>query len=64
MGSSHETILHIDLNKLTQNFNYLKEKLNSETKIIGVVKAFAYGHGDLEVSKKIRRTWRICSLGQ
>lgn len=53
MNHSNETILHVDLNKLTQNFNYLKSKVSSNTKIIGVVKAFAYGHGDIEVSKKL-----------
>ena len=55
MSVANETILHIDLNKLEQNFNYLKAKLNPETKIIGVVKAFAYGHGDVEVSKKLEK---------
>ena len=55
MRVANETILHIDLNKLEQNFNYLKSKLNLETKIIGVVKAFAYGHGDVEVSKKLEQ---------
>ena len=53
MSAAHETILHIDLKKLEHNFNYLKSKLNNKTKIIGVVKAFAYGHGDLEISKKL-----------
>ena len=55
MSAANETILHIDLNKLEQNFNYLKAKLKPETKIIGVVKAFAYGHGDVEVSKKLEK---------
>ena len=53
MGSSNETILYVNLNKLTENFNYLKTKLKPKTKIIGVVKAFAYGHGDVEISKKL-----------
>ncbi len=53
MSSANETILHVDLNKLKQNFNYLKNKLHPQTKIIGVVKAFAYGHGDIEISKKL-----------
>lgn len=53
MTFANETILHVDLNKLEENYNYLKSKLNPETKIIGVVKAFAYGHGDIEVSKKL-----------
>ena len=53
MSSANETILHIDLKKLEKNFNYLKGKLASKTKIIGDVKAFAYGHGDIKVSKKL-----------
>ena len=55
MSFANETILHVDLNKLEQNYNYLKAKLKPETKIIGVVKAFAYGHGDIEVSKKLAK---------
>lgn len=55
MSVSNETILHIDLTKLEANFNYLKSKLNCGTKIIGVVKAFAYGHGDVKISKKLER---------
>ena len=53
MISANETILHVDLNKLKQNFNYLKNKVAPKTKIIAVVKAFAYGHGDIEISKKL-----------
>ena len=48
---SNETILYIDLNRLVKNFYYLKSKLKTETKIIAVVKAFAYGHGDIEIAK-------------
>ena len=55
MISSHETILTIDFNKLEHNFNYLKSKLNSDCKIIAVVKAFAYGHGDIEIAKKLEK---------
>ena len=51
----NETILHVDLKKLTDNFNFLKSILASNTKIIGVVKAFAYGHGDIEISKKLEK---------
>ena len=46
----HETILEIDLNKLANNFNYLKSKLKPDTKIIAVVKAYAYGHGDIAIA--------------
>jgi alanine racemase len=52
-NSGNETILSVDLSKLTANFYYLKSKLNPKTKIIAVVKAFAYGHGDIEIAKKI-----------
>jgi len=55
MRSTHETILHVDLKKLDRNFNYLKSKLNPTTKIIGVVKAFAYGHGDVKISKRLEK---------
>ncbi len=53
MNNLNETILHVDLKKLEQNFNYLKAKLKTSSKIIGVVKAFAYGHGDIKVSEKL-----------
>jgi len=55
MVFANETILHVDLSKLEENLNYLKSKLNPQTKIIAVVKAYAYGHGDLEVSKKLEQ---------
>ena len=38
-----ETVLEIDLNKLQHNFKFIKSKLQPETKILAVVKAFAYG---------------------
>ena len=53
MSTSHETILYVDLKALENNFNYLKNKLQSDTKIIAVVKAFAYGHGDAAIAKKL-----------
>ncbi|MEE2953850.1 MAG: alanine racemase [Bacteroidota bacterium] len=53
LSLSHETILSVDLNILENNFQYFKKKLNPNTKIIGVVKAYAYGYGDIEISKKL-----------
>ena len=53
MPTSHETILYVNLKALENNFNYLKNKLQSDTKIIAVVKAFAYGHGDVAIVKKL-----------
>ena len=46
-------ILEIDLKKLEHNFVALKSLLNKKTKIIGVVKADAYGGGQLEIVKKL-----------
>ena len=51
----HQTILEVDLNKLANNFNYLKSKLKPNTKIIAVVKAYAYGHGDVTVAKYLEK---------
>ena len=49
MSFAHETILYVDFQALEHNYKYLKNKLNSQTKIIAVVKAYAYGHGDIDV---------------
>ena len=43
MAKAEETVLEIDLNALTHNFQYLKSKLQKNTKFLAVVKAFAYG---------------------
>jgi alanine racemase len=51
----HETILEVDLNKLANNFNYLKSKLKPDTKIIAVVKAYAYGHGDTTIASFLEK---------
>lgn len=53
MPKATETTLEIDLNALSNNFNYLKSKLKPSTKLMGVVKAFAYGSDSLVVAKKL-----------
>ena len=53
MGITHETILEVNTNHLESNLNYLKSKLKPSTKVIAVVKAYAYGHGDIVLSKKL-----------
>lgn len=47
---AHETILEINLNNLVSNMNYYRSKLKSDTKLMVMVKAFAYGSGIFEVS--------------
>ena len=55
MYNSYETILEVNLKKLESNFNFLLSKTNNQCEIIAVVKAFGYGHGDLEISKKLEK---------
>lgn len=47
---AHETILEINLNNLVKNMNYYRSKLDDDTKLMVMVKAFAYGSGNFEVS--------------
>ncbi len=43
MPQAQETILEIDLKALKHNFEYLKSKLNSNTKFLAVQKGPYYG---------------------
>ncbi|MBK5209151.1 MAG: alanine racemase [Flavobacteriaceae bacterium] len=51
MGNNHVTVLEIDLNAIEHNLNEFKSKLNPETKVMAVVKAFGYGSNALEIAK-------------
>lgn len=48
---THETVLEINLNAISHNLNFYKSKLNPETKLMVMVKAFGYGNGGFEVAK-------------
>lgn len=50
MSKVQETVLEIDLRALKHNFEFIKSKLNNNTKLLAVVKAFAYGSDAEEVS--------------
>lgn len=43
--------LKISRSKLLENYNYFRSKLSKSTKLLVLVKANAYGHGDVEISK-------------
>ena len=43
MPEAQDTVLEIDLNALKHNFEYITSKTKKNTKILAVVKAFAYG---------------------
>jgi Alr-MurF fusion protein len=46
----HGTIMEIDLGALVHNLNYFKARLKPTTKIMAMVKAFAYGSGSNEIA--------------
>ncbi|MEM6515175.1 MAG: alanine racemase [Bacteroidota bacterium] len=50
MHKAQETVLEIDLEALKHNFQYIKSLLKKDTKILAVVKAFAYGSEVNEVA--------------
>lgn len=50
----HETTLEVDLSALNNNFRYFRSFLRPETKLMSMVKANAYGSGDIEVAKALQ----------
>lgn len=51
---AHQTILEVDLNALIHNVNYFRSHLKPETKMVSMVKAYAYGSGDIEVARTLQ----------
>ena len=52
--NTHETVLEVNLSALADNFNYFRSKLKPSTKIMCMVKAFAYGAGSVEVARTLQ----------
>lgn len=50
----HGTVMEIDLTAMVHNLNYFKSRLRPGTKIMGMVKAFAYGSGSEEVANLLQ----------
>ncbi len=50
----HGTVLEINLDALTHNLNYYREHVGPATKIMVMVKAFAYGSGSAEVAQLLQ----------
>ncbi|MGQ9619358.1 MAG: bifunctional UDP-N-acetylmuramoyl-tripeptide:D-alanyl-D-alanine ligase/alanine racemase [Bacteroidales bacterium] len=46
----HQTILEINLDAISHNINEIRKRLNPGTKIMAMVKAFAYGAGPSEIA--------------
>ena len=55
MSKVLETVLEINLNHLEHNYNYLRSKLHTKTKFLGVVKAFAYGSDTVKIAQKLEK---------
>lgn len=54
MPQTQETVLEINLNHLSHNFNFIKSKLNNDVKLLAVVKAFAYGSDAEKIALKLQ----------
>lgn len=48
------TWAEINLDALTHNYNILRERIGKDVKFLGVVKADAYGHGSVQVSRLLQ----------
>ncbi|WP_215226585.1 bifunctional UDP-N-acetylmuramoyl-tripeptide:D-alanyl-D-alanine ligase/alanine racemase [Echinicola shivajiensis] len=51
----HGTVLEINLNALRRNFTFYKEQIKPSTKIMVMVKAFAYGGGATEIAHHLEQ---------
>jgi Alr-MurF fusion protein len=50
----HGTVMEVDLGALASNLNFFRSRLSPETKIMVMVKAFAYGSGSAEVANVLQ----------
>lgn len=50
----HGTVMEINLDALAHNLNYYRSKLKPNTKVMAMVKAFAYGSGHIEVANLLQ----------
>lgn len=48
---AHKTQLEVNLDALKHNLNFYKSLLKPETKVMAVIKAFAYGSGSTEIAR-------------
>lgn len=51
---AHETVLEVNLNKLVHNLNYFRSQLQPGTRMMCMVKAFAYGSGSVEIARTLQ----------
>ncbi|MDD3845121.1 MAG: alanine racemase [Syntrophorhabdaceae bacterium] len=53
MSNSPRAVAYIDLGALEYNYRSIRQRLSPGAGLLGVVKADAYGHGALEVSRRL-----------
>lgn len=53
MPQTPETALEIDLQALAHNYGVIRSRLKEQTRLLGVVKAFAYGNEAVAISRKL-----------
>lgn len=58
----HQTVLEVNLDAISHNLNEFRRHLNPETRIMAMVKAFAYGAGPAEISALLEYQ-RVSYLG-
>lgn len=51
---THETVLEINLDHITHNFNFYKSFVKPSTKMMVMIKAFGYGNGSYEIAKQLQ----------
>lgn len=51
---SHDTVLEINLNKLTHNVNHYRSLIEKKTQLMCMVKAMGYGSGSSEIAKTLQ----------
>jgi len=50
----HKTVLEINLNAVVHNYNHFKSLLHPKTRMVVMVKAFAYGSGSVEIASVLQ----------
>ncbi|MGM0497156.1 MAG: bifunctional UDP-N-acetylmuramoyl-tripeptide:D-alanyl-D-alanine ligase/alanine racemase [Bacteroidota bacterium] len=50
----HQTVLEIDMDAMVENLNYFRDKLDGDTRIMAMVKAFSYGSGTYEIANMLQ----------
>ena len=58
----HQTVLEVNLDAITHNLNFFRSHINHDTRIMAMVKAFAYGAGPAEIASLLEYQ-RVSYLG-